>query len=36
MLDYHGYISEGSGENIFLVSEGEIYTPPVSSSLLKG
>jgi branched-chain amino acid aminotransferase len=36
MLDYHGYISEGSGENIFLVSEGEIYTPPVSSSLLRG
>ena len=36
MLDYHGYVSEGSGENIFIVTDGELQTPPVSSSLLKG
>ena len=29
-------VSEGSGENIFIVKDGELYTPPVSSSLLPG
>jgi branched-chain amino acid aminotransferase len=36
MLDYQGMVSEGSGENIFVVLEGVIYTPPISSSLLSG
>lgn len=36
MLDYHGLVGEGSGENIFIVKEGTVYTPPVSSSLLGG
>jgi len=36
MLDYHGMVSEGSGENIFLVKDGILYTPPRSSSLLDG
>ena len=36
MLDYHGMVSEGSGENIFVVLDGIIYTPPISSSLLSG
>jgi len=36
MLDYSGMVSEGSGENIFLVKEDTLYTPPVSSSLLNG
>lgn len=36
MLDYQGMVSEGSGENIFLVKDGEVYTPPISSSLLNG
>ena len=36
MLDYHGLVGEGSGENIFIVRDGTIYTPPVSSSLLGG
>ncbi len=36
MLDYLGMVSEGSGENIFLIKDGELYTPPVSSSLLRG
>jgi branched-chain amino acid aminotransferase len=36
MLDYHGMVSEGSGENIFVVLDDVIYTPPISSSLLSG
>ena len=36
MLDYQGMVSEGSGENIFIVLDGIIYTPPISSSLLLG
>lgn len=36
MLDYHGMVSEGSGENIFLVNDGILYTPPRASSLLAG
>jgi len=35
-LDVDGYVSEGSGENIFAVKDGVIYTPPLSSSLLPG
>ncbi len=35
-LDYAGNLSEGSGENIFLVSDGKIYTPQSGSSALKG
>ncbi len=35
-LDSQGYVSEGSGENIFLVQDGQLYTPPVSSSILPG
>jgi len=36
MLDYQGMVSEGSGENIFVVLDGVIYTPPISSSILSG
>jgi len=35
-LNIRGHISEGSGENIFLVMNGHIYTPPLSSSILPG
>lgn len=35
-LDVNGFISEGSGENIFLVHRGAIYTPPLFSSILPG
>ncbi|SJL84833.1 branched-chain amino acid transaminase [Vibrio palustris] len=35
-LNVDGYISEGSGENIFVVQNGVIYTPPLSSSILPG
>lgn len=35
-LDSHGYISEGSGENIFLVYEGILFTPDIANSILPG
>jgi len=35
-LDTNGYVSEGSGENLFLVRDGVVYTPPASSSILSG
>lgn len=35
-LDTDGYVSEGSGENIFLVRDGMIYTPAVNQSVLAG
>jgi branched-chain amino acid aminotransferase len=35
-LDDRGFVSEGSGENIFLVHEGRVITPPLSSSILPG
>jgi branched-chain amino acid aminotransferase len=36
VLDTAGYVSEGSGENIFVISDGVIYTPTVGSSILAG
>lgn len=35
-LDSYGYVSEGSGENVFIVRNGVIFTPPTSSSILPG
>src|SRR5947209_13785594 len=35
-LDDRGFVSEGSGENIFVVSNGIVNTPPLSSSVLPG
>ena len=35
-LDTFGYVSEGSGENVFVVRNGEIYTPPLAASILPG
>jgi branched-chain amino acid aminotransferase len=35
-LDSAGYISEGSGENIFLIKDGVVVTPPLASSVLPG
>jgi branched-chain amino acid aminotransferase len=35
-LDVYGNVSEGSGQNIFLVRDGQIYTPPLGSSILGG
>jgi branched-chain amino acid aminotransferase len=36
LLDAAGYVSEGSGENIFVVKRGELLTPDLSSSILEG
>lgn len=35
-LDTNGYVSEGSGENIFMVRDGALITPPLSFSILPG
>ena len=35
-LDDRGYVSEGSGENLFIVHGGKLITPPLSSSVLPG
>jgi branched-chain amino acid aminotransferase len=35
-LDQSGYVSEGSGENIFVVRDGKILTPPLGASVLPG
>ena len=36
LLDAQGYVSEGSGENLFICRKGELVTPPLSSSILAG
>jgi branched-chain amino acid aminotransferase len=36
LLDSNGYVSEGSGENLFLVKKGVLITPDLSSSILEG
>lgn len=35
-LDSEGYVAEGSGENIFIVKNGRISTPPLATSILPG
>jgi branched-chain amino acid aminotransferase len=35
-LDINGYVSEGSGENLFVVRDGAVITPPLASSILPG
>lgn len=36
MLDVRGFVSEGPGENIFIVKDGRIFTPPPYASILLG
>ena len=36
LLDSTGMVSEGAGENIFMVKDGNLYTPSLSSSILDG
>ncbi len=36
LLDQHGHVCEGTGENIFVVRDGIIATPPHSASILDG
>ena len=35
-LDVNGYLSEGSGENVFIVRDGTLYTTPLANSVLSG
>jgi branched-chain amino acid aminotransferase len=35
-LDANGFVSEGSGENVFVIKNGRILTPPLASSILQG
>jgi len=35
-LNTSGFVSEGAGENLFLVRDGKIYTPPATASILAG
>jgi branched-chain amino acid aminotransferase len=36
LLTAEGYVADGSGENIFVVRDGKIATPPISMSILPG
>ncbi|MEJ7732083.1 MAG: branched-chain amino acid transaminase [Polyangiaceae bacterium] len=36
LMDVQGYVSEGSGENLFIVKRGKLITPPLSASILEG
>lgn len=36
MLDVQGHVSEGSGENLFVVRDGVLYTAPLGASILNG
>lgn len=36
LLDFRGFISEGPGENLFMVRDGIVYTPPEHASILPG
>lgn len=35
-LDVNGLVSEGAGENLFVVRKGKLFTPPVAASILQG
>lgn len=35
-LDSFGFVSEGSGQNIFIVRNGTLYTPPMAAAILPG
>ncbi|MEO7327441.1 MAG: branched-chain amino acid transaminase [Minicystis sp.] len=36
LMDTNGYVSEGSGENLFIIKKGKLLTPPLSASILEG
>jgi branched-chain amino acid aminotransferase len=36
LLTDDGFVADGSGENIFVVKDGKIWTPPLSTSILPG
>ncbi len=36
LLDSHGFVCEGTGENIYIVSQGKVITPPQTAGILDG
>ncbi|MDX6647677.1 MAG: branched-chain amino acid aminotransferase [Miltoncostaeaceae bacterium] len=36
LLNEHGFVADGSGENIFVVKAGRLVTPPITASILEG
>jgi branched-chain amino acid aminotransferase len=36
LLDSRGFVCEGTGENIYMVKDGEVYTPPQTAGILDG
>jgi branched-chain amino acid aminotransferase len=36
LLDHHGFVCEGSGENIYVIREGKLVTPPHTAGILDG
>lgn len=36
MLDADGHVSEGSAENLFMLRNGTVYTPPITANILEG
>ncbi len=36
MLNPHGYVTDGSGENVFIVKDGVLFTPPTHAGILEG
>jgi branched-chain amino acid aminotransferase len=36
MLNNAGFVTQGTGENIFMIRNGKVVTPPISSGLLEG
>jgi branched-chain amino acid aminotransferase len=36
LLDDHGHVCEGTGENVFMIKDGVIHTPPQTASILDG
>jgi branched-chain amino acid aminotransferase len=36
MLDPQGYVAEASGENVFVIKRGKVFTPPLGGSILGG
>jgi len=36
LLNMHGHVADGAGENVFVVRHGQLFTPPTSSGALEG
>ena len=36
MLNHLGYVAECTGDNIFIVRDGRLYTPPIAAGILEG